>query len=201
MLLNVHTLHQLHARLLCRSTECVALLEGGQEVFFFPGSCRTASSRCITNMHITDNPTDPHEYTHESTQITVDDWTNTTAHPYEPKQFGFLGETTSHTGFEPNAQLDDMTSNHLASIRGDSASVSCACSVDENSATTVQASDVRSAPRTRMHDMTLRSAAFPVERSSATLWAKRSRCLSSARTVTRGTAGSATGGHRTTTPC
>ena len=59
-----------------------------------------------------------------------------------------------------NAQLDDMTSNHFASIRGDSAYVSCTCSGNEYTATTFQASDVRSAPRTRMHGMTLRSAAF-----------------------------------------
>ena len=99
----------------------------------------------------------------KGTQVTVDDWTNTTPHSYEPKQFGYLSETTSHTGYEINAQLDDMTSNHFASIRGDSASVSCTCSGSEYSATTVQTGDVRSVPRTRMHGMTLRSAAFPVE--------------------------------------
>ena len=104
---------------------------------FFLVSCRTASSHCITKMHNTDNPTDVHEYTLEGT-------TGQT-----PKQFGYLAETTSHTGYDPNAQLDDMTSNQFASICGDSASVSYTCSANESSATTVQASDVRSAPRTR----------------------------------------------------
>ena len=61
--------------------------------------------------HYSDNPTNFTEHTLDGNQVTVDSWANLSP-------LGYLAEQVSITGYESNAQLDDMTSNNFASVQG-----------------------------------------------------------------------------------
>ena len=96
--------------------------------------------------HHSDNPTDFTEHTLDRNQVTVDNCTNLTAHSRTMSPYGYLAEQASMKGYEPNAQLDNMTSNNFALIQGDSemssiGSSSTTCLVTEYVATTIPVTD------------------------------------------------------------
>ena len=92
----------------------------------------------------------------DGNQVTVDNWTYLTSHSRTMNPFGCLAEQASVAGYEPNVQLDDMTSNNFASMQGDSElssteSSSSTCSVTDYVATRTPASNsTQSAPKNRL---------------------------------------------------
>ena len=117
------------------------------------------------------------------------------------------------TGYEPNEQVDDMTSLNFASIQGESGTSSntssSTCSVTELAASTIPGTDTTiRAPIDRLGQQERGHRFSPREKRttnhqkhSATSQASRSRSSSSAATPTRRTVGAATVGSTKTTPC
>ena len=68
----------------------------------------------------TGNPMDFTERTLDGNRVTLDNWINPSAKSSVRSTSGCLAEQASLTGYEPNEQLDDMTSNNFSSVQGDS---------------------------------------------------------------------------------
>ena len=110
----------------------------------------------MSSAHYTDNPTDLTETTRDGNPTTVSDCNNPSAHSRLRSPFDHLPEQASPTGYEPNDQLDDMTSNNFASMQSDSGlssigSSSTPCSETEFVATTIPVTDsMNQAPKERL---------------------------------------------------
>ena len=61
--------------------------------------------------HYTDTHTDLNEVTFDDDKVTINSWTTLSAHSRTVSPFCHLSEQASITDYEPNAQLDDMTSH------------------------------------------------------------------------------------------